>query len=74
MAFLQKQILGIEGQNPSGHCLLAARVFDCSPLPLASALPVQEGPPSKRPALEPHAENDRAAQFFQEIRIVRTPS
>ena len=42
------QILGVEGQNPSGFCLMATRIFDAIPLPSVSSLEDEDGPPAKR--------------------------
>ncbi|XP_047325252.1 DNA polymerase alpha subunit B [Impatiens glandulifera] len=30
------QVVGIEGNNPSGHCLIASRIIDCIPLSLSA--------------------------------------
>ncbi|CAM6127178.1 unnamed protein product [Calypogeia fissa] len=42
------QVLGIEGQNPSGYCLVASRLIDAIPLTAAPESSEQVEPPSKR--------------------------
>ncbi|EPS73745.1 hypothetical protein M569_01012 [Genlisea aurea] len=39
------QVVGVEGHNPSGHCLLASKVFDHIPLPITSS---EENPAKRR--------------------------
>ncbi|KAI3981828.1 hypothetical protein MKX01_027813 [Papaver californicum] len=43
------QVLGIEGNNPSGHCLIASKVVDSIPLPV---LPDIDLPPAKKQAID----------------------
>ncbi|KAG9446635.1 hypothetical protein H6P81_012763 [Aristolochia fimbriata] len=43
------QVIGIEGHNPSGHCLIASKVVDSLPLPTS----MDEGlPPLKKQAMD----------------------
>lgn len=30
------QVVGVEGHNPSGHCLIASKIIDCLPLPVSA--------------------------------------
>ncbi|KAM7484108.1 hypothetical protein LguiA_000117 [Lonicera macranthoides] len=30
------QVVGVEGHNPSGHCLIASKIMDCLPLPVSA--------------------------------------
>ncbi|KAG0570128.1 hypothetical protein KC19_6G140800 [Ceratodon purpureus] len=46
-SFFPGQVIGVEGQNPSGFCLMATRIFDSIPLPSVSLLEDEE-PPAKR--------------------------
>ncbi|KAF9609088.1 hypothetical protein IFM89_012653 [Coptis chinensis] len=43
------QVVGIEGHNPSGHCLVALKVFDSFPF---SVSPDMEFPPAKKQAMD----------------------
>ncbi|KAH8964673.1 hypothetical protein BDL97_04G079200 [Sphagnum fallax] len=45
------QVMVVEGQNPSGYCLVASRILDASPLPLLTKLSQEEDPPAKRQAI-----------------------
>lgn len=29
-------MVGVEGHNPSGHCLIASKIMDCLPLPVSA--------------------------------------
>ena len=42
------QVVGVEGHNPSGHCLIASRLMDAVPLSAATEFEEQLEPPSKR--------------------------
>ncbi|KMZ72762.1 DNA polymerase alpha subunit B [Zostera marina] len=46
-SFYPGQVIGIEGQNPSGHCFIATKVVDSLP-----SAPYTGLPPAKRPALD----------------------
>ncbi|XP_050207491.1 uncharacterized protein LOC126656912 [Mercurialis annua] len=43
------QVVGVEGQNPSGHCLIASKLIDSVPI---SATPDGDLPPAKKQALD----------------------
>lgn len=60
------QILGVEGQNPSGFCLMATRIFDSIPLPSVSLLEDKE-PPAKRKTF---SQEPRVPEPSQLTRIV----
>jgi hypothetical protein len=50
-SFSITQVMVVEGQNPSGYCLVASRIFDASPLPSLTKLSQEEDPPAKRQAI-----------------------
>lgn len=45
-SFFPGQVLGVEGQNPSGFCLMATRIFDS--IPVSSSSLKSDEPPTKR--------------------------
>lgn len=45
------QVIGVEGNNPSGHCLIASKMIDSLPNLLHSGLP-----PAKKQAIDPEHE------------------
>jgi hypothetical protein len=60
------QVLGVEGQNPSGHCLMASCIYDWSP-PASSAVVDEQEPPAKR---RTSIEEIKDPEMTQAIRIV----
>ncbi|PIA51345.1 hypothetical protein AQUCO_01100282v1 [Aquilegia coerulea] len=54
-SFFPGQVVGIEGHNPSGHCLIASKVVDSIPL---SVSPDVEIPPPKRQAMDQEFQPD----------------
>eukprot|EP01018_Ginkgo_biloba_P020201 Gb_04482 [translate_table: standard] len=55
-SFFPGQVIGIEGHNPSGHCLVASRVVDSFPLVNPLEIHDQDAPSAKRPALDQTSE------------------
>lgn len=63
------QVLGIEGNNPSGHCLIASKVVDSIPLP---ALPDIGLPPAKKQAIDQQFQlNSPSSPSTEELSMVR---
>ncbi|KAJ8758864.1 hypothetical protein K2173_002643 [Erythroxylum novogranatense] len=61
------QIVGIEGHNPSGHCLIASKLVDCVPLS-ASA---DAGPhPAKKRALDQQIQSDDLSEKQEVLSIL----
>lgn len=47
------QVVGVEGENPTGHCLVASRLLDAAPCPLFRVPPPgDQAQPPKRPKVE----------------------
>lgn len=56
------QIVGVEGMNPTGHCLVASRLLDSVPLPLFGPKSSAEVAQTfKRPKMEPGEQYGREA-------------
>ncbi|CAN4090508.1 unnamed protein product [Withania somnifera] len=51
------QVVGLEGHNPSGHCLIALKIVDRMPLSPSS---MENLPPTKRQAMDQHLESTNA--------------
>lgn len=47
-SFFPGQVIGVEGHNPSGHCLMASKIIENLPIPLDGALPS-----AKKQAIDP---------------------
>ncbi|KAK6139160.1 hypothetical protein DH2020_027101 [Rehmannia glutinosa] len=60
------QVVGVEGHNPSGHCLIASRIIDCVPSSVIST----EHPPSKRPALDHNLQFTNPSQHMSEVSLL----
>ncbi|KAK6160354.1 hypothetical protein DH2020_003735 [Rehmannia glutinosa] len=60
------QVVGVEGHNPSGHCLIASRIIDCVPSSVIST----EHPPSKRPALDHNLQLTNPSQHMSEVSLI----
>lgn len=58
------QIVGIEGQNPSGHCLIASKLVDS--VPLSATVAVNQHP-TKKQALDLVVESTDASYVQKEI-------
>jgi DNA polymerase alpha subunit B len=65
LAFLQ--IVGIEGQNPSGHCLIASKLVDS--VPLSATVAVNQHP-TKKQALDLVVESTDSSYVQKEISAV----
>lgn len=46
------QIIGVEGHNPSGHCLVASRIVDCIPMLVKDDAFESQAPKAKRQVIE----------------------
>lgn len=46
------QIIGVEGHNPSGHCLVASRIVDSIPMPVHDEASESQVPQAKRRVLD----------------------
>ena len=46
------QIIGVEGHNPSGHCLVVTRIVDSIPMNLHDKIFGAEVPQAKRQAID----------------------
>eukprot|EP01018_Ginkgo_biloba_P022864 Gb_31734 [translate_table: standard] len=55
-SFFPGQVIGVEGHNPSGHCLVASRVVDSFPLLNPLEIHDQDAPSAKRLALDQTSE------------------
>ncbi|CAL1413478.1 unnamed protein product [Linum trigynum] len=61
------QIVGVEGNNPSGYCLIASKLVDSVPL---SANDVEDLHPAKRPALDQDLRLADSSSPGQEISVL----
>lgn len=62
-------MVGIEGHNPSGHCLIASKMIESIPLSSSSDV---ELPPAKKQSLD--QEIALADQCDEELSVVCTPA
>lgn len=46
------QIIGVEGQNPSGHCFVASRIVDSTPMLIKDGAFDSQSPQAKRQVLD----------------------
>ncbi|XP_057845703.2 uncharacterized protein LOC131055078 [Cryptomeria japonica] len=51
-SFFPGQVIGVEGNNPSGHCLVASRLFDSFPTSYPLHLGDSDAPSAKRLAVD----------------------
>lgn len=65
MAFVQ--VVGIEGHNPSGHCLIASKLIDSIPLPVDDDLNLH---PAKKQALDQEIQSTNVISRPEEISMV----
>lgn len=61
------QIVGVEGNNPSGHCLIASKIIESVPL---NALADVVSPPAKKQALEQETISTDPASSTQELSVI----
>lgn len=59
-------MVGVEGHNPSGHCLIASNIIDYVPLPVTSS----EQHPTKRQALDGNLQSTNSLQDTPEVSLV----
>ncbi|KAI6686661.1 hypothetical protein NL676_032574 [Syzygium grande] len=61
------QIVGVEGNNPSGHCLIASKIIESVPVnALADVIP----PPAKKQALEQETVTTDPASSSQDLSVI----
>ncbi|KAF5746492.1 putative alpha DNA polymerase [Tripterygium wilfordii] len=61
------QILGIDGHNPSGHCLIASKLVDCIPLSITTDVNLH---PAKKQALDQDAQSTDLSCKQPEISVI----
>lgn len=61
------QVVGIEGSNPSGHCLIASKLVDQIPLPVDADVDLH---PSKKQALDKEIHSTDVISRPEEISVV----
>ncbi|GLU06162.1 hypothetical protein SLE2022_232160 [Rubroshorea leprosula] len=61
------QVVGIEGHNPSGHCLIASKLVDYVPL---SAAADTDLPPAKKQALDQEIQSTSLSSTPAEISVI----
>lgn len=61
------QVVGIEGNNPSGHCLSAAKIIDSIPLPSPADVSL---PPSKKQAVDQDTISPDSSSLPEELSVV----
>ncbi|KAK1295490.1 hypothetical protein QJS10_CPA16g00235 [Acorus calamus] len=61
------QVIGIEGNNPSGHCLIASQLVDSFPLSNSSD---PDMPPEKKQAMDPEQQSDSSTFQSKELSLV----
>ncbi|KAK6242230.1 DNA polymerase alpha/delta/epsilon [Theobroma cacao] len=61
------QVVGIEGHNPSGHCLIASEIVDSVPLTIAADTNL---PPAKRQALNEEIQATNLSSTPTEISVI----
>ncbi|KAF6156904.1 hypothetical protein GIB67_000444 [Kingdonia uniflora] len=66
-SFFPGQVVGIEGHNPSGHCLIASKVVDSIPLSVSSDL---ELPPSKKQAVDQEFQPNAPSTTSEELSLI----
>lgn len=62
------QVVGVEGHNPSGHCLIASNIIDH--VPLFTSTTTEEEHPSKRQALDHDFQLSEASLETPELSLV----
>ncbi|KAF9604536.1 hypothetical protein IFM89_007657 [Coptis chinensis] len=66
-SFFPGQVVGVEGHNPSGHCLVASKVFDSFPF---SVSPDVEFPPAKKQAMDHEFQPDSPSSTPEKLSLV----
>lgn len=61
-------MVGVEGHNPSGHCLIASKIVDSVPFSITSS----EERPSKRQALDDNLQASNPLQESSKASLVST--
>lgn len=60
-------MVGIEGHNPSGHCLIASKIVDCVPLSVSLN---DNLPPGKKQAMDKDLHSIVPSQESRELSLV----
>lgn len=63
------QVVGVEGHNPSGHCLIASKLIDYVPLSVSENENLH---PAKKPAMDQNLQLTDASCALQELSMVRS--
>ncbi|KAF9620472.1 hypothetical protein IFM89_013089 [Coptis chinensis] len=66
-SFFPGQVVGVEGHNPCGHCLVASKVFDSFPF---SVSPDVEFPPAKKQAMDHEFQPDSPSSTPEKLSLV----
>ncbi|KAL0364286.1 UNVERIFIED_CONTAM: hypothetical protein Sangu_0526200 [Sesamum angustifolium] len=61
------QVVGVEGHNPSGHCLIASKIIDYVPLSVTSS----EQHPSKRQAMDHSLQLTNPSHDTSEVSLIQ---
>ncbi|XP_022887623.1 DNA polymerase alpha subunit B [Olea europaea var. sylvestris] len=61
------QVVGIEGHNPSGHCLIASKIVDCVPLSVSLN---DNLPPGKKQAMDKDLHSIVPSQESRELSLI----
>ncbi|XP_052184323.1 uncharacterized protein LOC127796292 isoform X2 [Diospyros lotus] len=61
------QVVGIEGHNPSGHCLIASKVVDYIPLPVSADADLH---PTKKQALDQKFQSSDPSNMPAELSLI----
>lgn len=60
-------MVGVEGHNPSGHCLIASKIVDRIPLSVSST---ENLPPAKKQAVDQYLQSTNAVVAMPELSLV----
>ncbi|XP_039055588.1 DNA polymerase alpha subunit B-like isoform X2 [Hibiscus syriacus] len=66
-SFFPGQVVGIKGNNPSGHCLIASELVDYIPLSIAADMDL---PPAKKQALDDEIQATHLSSASTEITMI----
>lgn len=61
------QVVGVEGHNPSGHCLIASKIVDRIPLSVSST---ENLPPTKKQAMDQDLQSTNASCAMPELSLI----
>ncbi|KAL3690758.1 hypothetical protein R1sor_004409 [Riccia sorocarpa] len=64
------QVVGVEGQNPSGHCLVASRIVDTIPCSASTEASERQEPASKRRVLSQGEDVEMMSSVQQPITVL----